>query len=56
MGYVPVHLEDLGWIPPKGVPKIDVVATAEVPRWDGGVPPAGEGDVGCRPAGDGDLR
>ena len=56
MGYVPMHWEELGRIPPQSGPKTDGRATSEENGWDVGISPAGGGDGGVRVTGGADLH
>ena len=56
VSYVPVHWEDLGWLPPQAGPQTDRMATTEGTVWYVVVPPTGRCYGEGRPAGGVDLR
>ena len=49
MGYVTAHWEELGHIPPQGIPHTDGVLTAEGNGWYVGVLPTVGGESGGGP-------
>ena len=54
--YVPVYLEDYGWIQKQVSPQVDGKASKDEDRWYMGLPPTGQGDGGGRHIGGGDLH
>ena len=53
VGYVPIHWEDLGRIPPQGGLRTDGAATVEGTGWDVALPPTYRGNGRSGPIGGG---